>query len=255
MNPVMPIHLAERYKSQAQRARVVSEAWGERNLFCPRCPSPRLHLLSSNAPAADFSCPSCLSSFQLKSQSRPISGRVVDAAYGAMVEALRRGATPNLFVLYYDRAQWVARDLLLVPEFALSLSCIEKRPPLGPGARRSGRVGCNILLANIPADAKISLLASGSAADPRWVRRRYAQLRPLEREGHEARGRALDVLRVIREMNRARFTLDEVYSHERELAKLHPSNRNVKPKIRQQLQKLRDLGLVEFLGRGAYWLR
>ena len=34
--------------------------------------------------------------------------------------------------------------------------------------------------------------------------------------------------------------------------KLHPDNRHVRDKIRQQLQVLHDLGFVEFLGRGRY---
>src|SRR5215471_3846647 len=33
-----------------------------------------------------------------------------------------------------------------------------------------------------------------------------------------------------------------------------PANRNIQPKIRQQLQELRDLGLLEFLGRDLYRL-
>ena len=32
----------------------------------------------------------------------------------------------------------------------------------------------------------------------------------------------------------------------------YPDNHNVRPKLRQQLQMLRDLGLVEFVGRGRY---
>jgi type II restriction enzyme len=32
----------------------------------------------------------------------------------------------------------------------------------------------------------------------------------------------------------------------------HPDNRNIKDKIRQQLQYLRDLGLIEFKERGVY---
>jgi type II restriction enzyme len=32
----------------------------------------------------------------------------------------------------------------------------------------------------------------------------------------------------------------------------HPDNRHVPDKIRQQLQVLRDLGFVEFLGGGRY---
>jgi phosphatidylserine/phosphatidylglycerophosphate/cardiolipin synthase-like enzyme len=42
------------------------------------------------------------------------------------------------------------------------------------------------------------------------------------------------------------FTLNEVYSFENDLSNLHPNNRNVKAKIRQQLQYLRNIGLLEF---------
>jgi hypothetical protein len=37
--------------------------------------------------------------------------------------------------------------------------------------------------------------------------------------------------------------------------RLYPGNRNVRPKIRQQLQMLRDRGWLEFTGRGRYRLR
>ena len=49
-----------------------------------------------------------------------------------------------------------------------------------------------------------------------------------------------------------RDTLDEVYAHEAALATLYPGNNNVRPKIRQQLQVLRDRGWLAFNGRGAY---
>ena len=32
----------------------------------------------------------------------------------------------------------------------------------------------------------------------------------------------------------------------------HPANHNVKAKVRQQLQFLRDKGVIEFMGRGQY---
>jgi len=32
----------------------------------------------------------------------------------------------------------------------------------------------------------------------------------------------------------------------------YPDNRHVREKLRQQMQRLRDLGLVLFLGRGRY---
>jgi type II restriction enzyme len=42
---------------------------------------------------------------------------------------------------------------------------------------------------------------------------------------------------------------------ERGIAKLHPANRHVRAKIRQQLQVLRDAGLLDFVGRGEYRMR
>jgi len=48
------------------------------------------------------------------------------------------------------------------------------------------------------------------------------------------------------------FTNADVYAHERELAKLHPDNRHIKDKIRQQLQVLRDLGILTKPGKGEW---
>ena len=48
------------------------------------------------------------------------------------------------------------------------------------------------------------------------------------------------------------FTLGQIYEFEDTLAKRHPHNNNIKPKIRQQLQLLRDKGFIEFLGDAHY---
>jgi type II restriction enzyme len=56
-------------------------------------------------------------------------------------------------------------------------------------------------------------------------------------------------------VGRAAFTLDDVYAFEDRLSALYPGNNNVRPKIRQQLQALRDLGWLEFMGRGRYRVR
>ena len=53
----------------------------------------------------------------------------------------------------------------------------------------------------------------------------------------------------------AGHTIDEVYAFERHLGDLYPGNQNVKPKIRQQLQYLRDRGFIDFVSRGNYHLR
>ncbi len=62
------------------------------------------------------------------------------------------------------------------------------------------------------------------------------------------------MLQVAQSLGKLEFTLADVYAHAGALAKLHPKNAHVRDKIRQQLQVLRDLGLLEFLGRGEYRL-
>jgi type II restriction enzyme len=248
----MPVELGAGYTSGAQRTRVVSEAWGERNLYCVNCSSAGLRRAAPNTQAIDFTCPECASPFQLKSQAQPFSSRIADAAYGAMCRAIMENRTPNLMVLHYDRARWEVENLILVPRFVFSLSLLQRRKPLGPRARRRGWIGCNILLANVPPDGRIPIVAGGVATSPAWVREQYARLRPLGRLGHEARGWTLDVLNVLRRLGKGEFTLAEVYARGEELRRLHPQNRYVEAKIRQQLQRLRDMGFLEFLGGGSY---
>ena len=48
------------------------------------------------------------------------------------------------------------------------------------------------------------------------------------------------------------FTLEDVYSYKDELKGKYPDNNFIKDKIRQQLQKLRDAGVIAFLERGKY---
>lgn len=243
-----------RYKSLSQRARIATESWGVENLYCPNCKSDRLARTPPNAPSVDFICPLCRSPFQLKSQGRPLSCRIADAAYGAMRQAIMADRTPNLFVLHYDRFLWEVCNLILIPHFAFSLSAVEQRKPLGPEARRAGWIGCNILLDRIPADAKLPIVIAGRETAVREVRRGFARLRPIQAFDSEMRGWTLDVLNVIRALGKTGFSLAEVYAFHDALATIHPTNRNVRAKIRQQLQVLRDLGLLQFLGQGAYRL-
>ena len=61
-------------------------------------------------------------------------------------------------------------------------------------------------------------------------------------------------MNVVRSLRKTEFELPEIYELENYLKKLHPGNHHIQPKIRQQLQILRDFGLLEFLGGGSYRL-
>ncbi len=78
----------------------------------------------------------------------------------------------------------------------------------------------------------------------------------LRRAGAGARGWLIEVLKCaeVAGAGEGAFTLDDMYGFEARLAGLYPGNSNVRPKIRQQLQVLRDAGLVAFLGGGRYRL-
>lgn len=61
-----------------------------------------------------------------------------------------------------------------------------------------------------------------------------------------------DVFDVLNEIETDVFRLNDVYKYENRLKALHPHNQYISDKIRQQLQVLRDLGLLQFVARGVY---
>lgn len=65
-------------------------------------------------------------------------------------------------------------------------------------------------------------------------------------------GWKLEVFKCIDVLSSQKFNLDDIYSFENQLKMIYPKNTNIKAKIRQQIQFLRDLGLIEFLNQGEY---
>ena len=59
MNIKLDYNVAKGFKSEAQRMRVITETWVERNLFCPICGSMHLDHYVANKPVADFYCNAC----------------------------------------------------------------------------------------------------------------------------------------------------------------------------------------------------
>ena len=180
--------------------------------------------------------------------------KVVDASYDAMIRAIRADRTPNLFLLHYSDS-WCVQNLVLIPRVFFSESVIEKRSPLGPQARRAGWIGCNILVSRIPDDGRIPVVSNGLAVPAREVRREFSRVRRLAELPPSLRGWTLDVLNAIRKLGKRQFSLGDVYASEDMLRHFHPRNQNVRPKIRQQLQLLRDIGLIDFTRPGEYALR
>ncbi|HIJ70024.1 MAG TPA: restriction endonuclease [Planctomycetes bacterium] len=250
----LPIEAAEGYKSASQRTRVITETWMHRNMFCPACVSNSLTPTKDGTEAVDFLCARCDSTFQLKAKSGSIGRKIVDAAYDAMMRAVLQNRLPHFLFLTYNNL--TVSDLLLIPNFCLPPSAIEARNPLSPTARRAGWVGCNILLDLVPPEGRIPVIKSGGIVPKSSVRKNFRTVKPLADMSVKKRGWTLDVLTVLRSLNKREFTIADAYSFEKVLSKMHPDNKNVRPKIRQQLQILRDLGYLQFISPGHYrWKR
>jgi type II restriction enzyme len=276
MNLSMTGTLAAAYQSGSQRARIVTESWGESNLYCPNCSSPKLIWLEPGHPASDYSCPKCGFWYQLKSQRSQIRNSITDGAYRAMMEAIKHDRSPNFFFMQYELATWRVRNLLLVPHFAFPPSAIIKRKPLSPTARRAGWIGCNFDLNRIPVDARIDVVTESRVTPENEVREKFRRVKPLGEIKAKERGWTLDVLNIVRRITLSEgraprdpnskkmgrrgtppsdiFTNEDVYVFTHELEKLHPDNRHVKDKIRQQLQVLRDTGLLLHVEHGVWRL-
>jgi len=62
-------------------------------------------------------------------------------------------------------------------------------------------------------------------------------------------------MKCVDAIGKREFQIDDIYAFDQQLSRLYPGNQNVKPKIRQQLQFLKDRGYLEFVSRGNYRLR
>ncbi len=240
------------YVSASQNARVLTEGWIAANAFCPSCGAEALRPFPNNSPVADFGCPNCAEEYELKAKRGRLGPKVVNGAYGAMTARLQARNNPSLLVMAYDKGRARVTDLIVVPRHFFTNAIIEPRKPLGPNARRAGWQGCNILIGQVPAAGRISLIRDGLHVPKAVVLEQWRSTLFLSDAGLNARGWLLDVMKCVEAIGRPEFTLKEVYAFEPRLSALYPGNNNVRPKIRQQLQVLRDRGWLAFNGRGTY---
>lgn len=240
------------FKSNSQNARVWTEQWVLREMYCPACGNRRLEDFPNNQPVADFFCQKCNEQFELKSTKTKFGKKVTDGAYDTMISRLNSAEVPSLMLLRYDADRMGVEDVSVVPQQFFTPELIEKRKPLAETARRAGWVGCNILIHKLPDIGRIELVKSRKLTPVEIVVEKWGRTEFLKTKTLDSRGWVMDVLKCVQELKRDEFTLADVYQFQNYLSALHPANNNVRPKIRQQLQVLRDAGFLEFLGRGSY---
>lgn len=243
------------YTSNAQRARIATETWAVQNLYCPNCSSPRLEPTRTGFAVTDLQCPVCTDGYQLKGKRGPIGAKVRDAAFSAALRAAEQSQFPHLALLSYKAIPGPVLALQVIPGAFITPSVLEAGKPLAPTAKRAGWIGCNIILSALPPSARIVIVKNGRPRRAEIVRAEWRRWRFLRGQDVQTRTWFNEVLKRVENLGKDSFTLTEAYAFEDELAKLFPRNRFIRPKIRQQLQVLRDRGFLEFRERGRYRYR
>lgn len=244
--------LVQGYKSPSQIARILTEDWFERNMYCPVCGEKPIRKAEPNAPVKDYVCDTCRAQYELKSQrsrAPQFDGKVNDGVYRTMIDRITSLDNPSFFFLHYDSCE--VNNLIIVPGCFFVPDMIEKRKPLNDSARRAGWEGCNILLSQVPAFAKIPVITNGIVLDTERVLRQYNSVYSLRAKSLASRGWLSDILLCVEKLD-STFTLRQMYQFVDFLKLRHPCNHNIEAKIRQQLQLLRDKGIIEFRQNGVY---
>ncbi len=221
-------------------------------MFCPNCGCSNLSQYPANRPVADFFCVECGDDFELKSQSKAFGRKVADGAYSTKIDRLSSNNAPNLILLQYDKLDRVVLNLSVIPKFFFVPEVVEARKPLSASARRAGWIGSNILLEKIPLSGRIPVVKDGKVLDRSVILEEWCSLRFLERRAVKGRGWLLEVMNCLERIGADEFSIADVYKFEEHLKSAYPDNNNIRPKIRQQLQILRDNGVLDFLGGGRY---
>lgn len=242
------------YKSNSQKIRVMSESWTWDNIYCPNCWKKLLNL-ENNKKVSDFLCKNCLENYEQKASKKKFKWKIISSEYYTLIKRLEEKDKPNFFFLHYLDGIFSVNDFFVVPKYFFIPEIIERRKPLSKKAKRAGWTGSNILFSKIPNSWKIYYIKDWIEIPKEKVLKKWEKtvfLKDIKKD--RLKGWILDIMNCIESLDKRDFNLSDIYSFEENLKILHPENNNIKAKIRQQLQFLRDKWYLEFISNWKYRL-
>jgi type II restriction enzyme len=146
---------------------------------------------------------------------------------------------------------FTSKEVVFIPKVFITEKIIEKRKPLSEPARRAGWTGYNLLFESIPSYGKLYIVKD-SKIEPKEkiLNQSHKILNLYDLDSNKVRWK-IEILKILDSVDSV-FTLQQVYEKEIELMELFPDNNHIKEKIRQQLQFIRDDGIIVFHGNGKY---
>lgn len=250
MDLKLPVNLAKSYKSKSQIARVITEAWVVTNISCPNCEAA-LNEYPPNEKSKDVYCNTCGTDFQIKSSKKRFSKRITGAEYNTTLNSIKNSNNPSLMLLFYDEKTMAVVDFQIIHHSFITEKNIIPRKPLSPKAKRAGWQGCLIDIERVPDIARIFFVRDGAVNLSGKANKKWQVSNHANRLSVDSRGWLSEVLSVV-DKQPVNFNLNDMYKYENYFKTLYPNNNNIQAKMRQQLQTIRDMGLLEFIKRGEY---
>lgn len=171
-----------------------------------------------------------------------------------MLATLRSPERPHLLLLSYT-PNYEVQDFVIVPRQFLVEQIVIPRKPLGPNCRRAGWQGCNLNIGLVPEDGRIAYVSDFQRVSPADFSRGWKRVEFLDEYSPQGRGWLSLTMYLIRCLGKASFELRDLYALEHVARQAFPDNLHVRAKLRQQLQRLRDSGWLDFQGRSRYLVR
>ncbi len=242
-------------KDTKQIIKAITEHWTSNNIFCPICWSALdKHFL--NKPINDLFCIDCKNDFELKSEKWKFWKKIAGGSYEKAIKAIE-DKPMHLFVLKYSE-DFTITNFLVVPKYFFTKDVILKRAKALKG--RPNYYMSDIDFSAIPESWKIHYINNWTYKTRTEILNEWNKVKFLEKvkdrkwdEKWEAKGWILDIMLCIEKLNKKEFHLKELDIFVDELKIKHPYNNNIKDKVRQKLQVLRDRWYLEFIDwRGNY---
>lgn len=235
--------------SKKQIIKAITEHWTANNIFCPICWSA-LDKHKTDKPINDLFCIDCKNDFELKSEKWKFAKKIPWGSYDKAIQTIEEKPM-HLFVLKYSD-DFTITNFLVVPKYFFTKDIIVKRPKALKN--RPNYFMSDIDFSAIPESWKIHYIQNGTYKTRTQILQEWEKIKFLENEKLESKWWIFDIMKCIEKLNKKEFSLQEMYSFEKDLQNLYPENKNIKPKIRQQLQFLRDKWYLEFSQRWKYKL-
>ena len=250
MNFAMNKDISDNYKSESQKARVITEAWILDNFKCPFCHS-KLSQYTPNNKCADYYCKKCNEDFELKTINGKFpKGKMNGSGYKTTLDKIKSDKSSHWILLEHNN--YIVNGLTFIPKYFFYDEMIEPRKKLSETAKRHGWQGCRIALNMIPSFGKISYIKNNKEVDKKIIEYKLGKASIFKKSNLKNKNWKLVVLSIVDSIPETIFSANDLYEFIPMLEKKYHDNHNIDAKIRETLQQLRDEGYIKFLNKEGF---